>query len=88
MSIEFLITSLIVVVVPDTGVIYTLATGLSRGRQASVAAAFGCTLGILPHMTAAALGVAALLHTSAAVSPSCMQLMKRAVSMPESIAIV
>jgi len=70
MSIEFLITSLIVVVVPGTGVIYTLATGLSRGRQASVAAAFGCTLGILPHMTAAALGVAAMLHTSAVIFQS------------------
>lgn len=67
MSIEFLVTSLIVVVVPGTGVIYTLATGLSRGGRASVAAAFGCTLGILPHMAAAALGIAALLHTSAVV---------------------
>jgi threonine/homoserine/homoserine lactone efflux protein len=65
MSIEFLITSLIVVVAPGTGVLYTLATGLSRGSRASVIAAFGCTLGILPHMTAAIMGVAALLHTSA-----------------------
>jgi threonine/homoserine/homoserine lactone efflux protein len=63
-SIEFLITSLIVVVAPGTGVLYTLATGLSRGSRASVVAAFGCTLGILPHMTAAILGVAALLHAS------------------------
>lgn len=67
MSIEFLVTSLIVVVVPGTGVIYTLATGLSRGGRASVAAAFGCTLGILPHMAAAALGIAALLHASAVI---------------------
>ena len=65
MSIEFLITSLIVVVSPGTGVLYTLATGLSRGSRASVVAAFGCTLGIVPHMAAAILGVAALLHTSA-----------------------
>jgi LysE type translocator len=64
MSLEFLITSLIVVVSPGTGVLYTLATGLSR---ASVVAAFGCTLGIVPHMAAAILGVAALLHTSAVV---------------------
>jgi len=70
MSAEFLITSLIVVVVPGTGVIYTLATGLSRGGRASVAAAFGCTLGIVPHITAAALGVAALLHTSAVIFQS------------------
>ena len=65
MSIEFLITSLIVIVSPGTGVLYTLAAGLSRGSRASVVAAFGCTLGIVPHMAAAILGLAALLHTSA-----------------------
>ena len=65
MSIEFLITSLIVVASPGTGVLFTLATGLSRGSRASVVAAFGCTLGIVPHMAAAILGLAALLHTSA-----------------------
>ena len=65
MSWEFLITSLIVVASPGTGVLYTLAAGLSRGRKASIVAAFGCTLGIVPHMAAAILGLAALLHTSA-----------------------
>jgi threonine/homoserine/homoserine lactone efflux protein len=65
MSWEFLITSLIVVASPGTGVLYTLAAGLSRGSRASIVAAFGCTLGIVPHMAAAILGLAALLHTSA-----------------------
>jgi threonine/homoserine/homoserine lactone efflux protein len=65
MSWEFLITSLIVVVSPGTGVLYTLAAGLSRGARASIVAAFGCTLGIVPHMAAAIMGLAALLHTSA-----------------------
>ncbi|HTS41263.1 MAG TPA: LysE family translocator [Xanthobacteraceae bacterium] len=65
MTIEFLITSLIVIVSPGTGVLFTLATGLSRGARASVVAAFGCTLGIVPHMAAAIFGLAALLHTSA-----------------------
>src|ERR1700760_3328973 len=65
MTWAFLITSLIVVVSPGTGVLYTLAAGLSRGRRASIVAAFGCTLGIVPHMAAAVLGPAALLHTSA-----------------------
>jgi threonine/homoserine/homoserine lactone efflux protein len=65
MSIEFLITTLIVVVSPGTGVIYTLAAGLSRGARASVLAAFACTLGIIPHMAAAITGLAALLYTSA-----------------------
>jgi threonine/homoserine/homoserine lactone efflux protein len=64
-SIEFLVTSLIVVISPGTGVLYTLAAGLSRGSRASVVAAFGCTLGIVPHMAAAIMGLAALLHTSA-----------------------
>ena len=65
MTIEFLITSLIVIVSPGTGVLYTLAAGLARGSRASIVAAFGCTLGIVPHMAAAIFGVAALLHTSA-----------------------
>lgn len=65
MSIEFLLTSLIVVASPGTGVLYTLSAGLSRGARASIIAAFGCTLGIIPHMAAAITGLAALLHTSA-----------------------
>ena len=65
MSIEFLVTSLIVVASPGTGVLYTLASGLSRGARASFVAAFGCTLGIVPHMAAAVMGLAAVLHTSA-----------------------
>jgi len=65
MSLEFLITSLIVIISPGTGVLYTLATGLSRGSRASIVAAFGCTLGIVPHIAAAIMGLAALLHTSA-----------------------
>jgi threonine/homoserine/homoserine lactone efflux protein len=64
-SIEFLVTSFIVIASPGTGVLYTLAAGLSRGSRASVVAAFGCTIGIVPHMAAAILGLAALLHTSA-----------------------
>ena len=65
MSLDFLLTSLIVVASPGTGVLFTLAAGLSRGSRASVVAAFGCTLGIVPHMAAAIMGLAALLHTSA-----------------------
>ena len=65
MSLEFLVTALIVVISPGTGVVFTLATGLSRGSRASIVAAFGCTIGIVPHMAAAIMGLAALLHTSA-----------------------
>jgi len=65
MSIEFLITSLIIVASPGPGVLYTLAAGLSRGARASLVASVACTLGIIPHMVAAITGVAALLHASA-----------------------
>ncbi|MEQ1950053.1 LysE family translocator [Mesorhizobium sp. CN2-181] len=65
MSIEFLLTTLIIVASPGTGVVYTLAAGLSRGGRASVLAAFACTLGIVPHLVAALSGLAALLHASA-----------------------
>jgi len=65
MWVEFLITSLIVVIAPGTGVIYTIGVGLARGATASIAAAAGCTCGIIPHMAAAIAGLAALLHTSA-----------------------
>ena len=62
---EFLLTSLVVVASPGTGVVITLAAALSQGRRASLVAAFGCTLGIVPHMLAAVTGLAALLHASA-----------------------
>ncbi|MEM1264738.1 MAG: LysE family translocator [Pseudomonadota bacterium] len=64
-SLQFIVTAFVVVIAPGTGVLYTLAIALGRGRRAAIAAAFGCTLGILPHLTAAALGLAAALHASA-----------------------
>jgi threonine/homoserine/homoserine lactone efflux protein len=64
-SIEFLLTALVVVAIPGTGVLYTMAAGLTRGVRAGVVAAVGCTLGIIPHMVAAITGLAALLHASA-----------------------
>lgn len=65
MSIEFLLTSIVVILLPGTGVLYTLAVGLGRGFRPSIAAAFGCTLGILPAAIASIIGLAAVLHTSA-----------------------
>ena len=64
-TLEFLVTSLIVVLIPGTGVVFTISTGLAQGRRASVYAAIGCTAGIVPHLLATVLGLAALLHTSA-----------------------
>lgn len=65
LSPEFLITSLVVVLMPGTGVIYTISAGLFMGFRASIAAACGCTLGIVPHLLASILGLSALLHMSA-----------------------
>jgi len=64
-TIEFLVTSLVVVLIPGTGVVYTVSTGLVQGRKASVYAALGCTAGIVPHLLATILGLAAVMHTSA-----------------------
>lgn len=64
-TLEFLITSLVVVLIPGTGVVYTVSTGLVQGRRASVYAALGCTVGIVPHLLATVLGLAAVMHTSA-----------------------
>ncbi|MCH5675904.1 LysE family translocator [Streptomyces gilvus] len=66
MSLAFLLTTLVVVATPGTGVVYTLAAGLSHGRRASVVAALACTLGIVPHVLATVTGLAALLNASAA----------------------
>jgi threonine/homoserine/homoserine lactone efflux protein len=65
MTLEFWITTFIVVASPGTGAVYSIATGLGRGGKASVVAAFACTLGILPHLAAAMTGLTALLHASA-----------------------
>jgi len=65
MSIAFLLTTLVVVATPGTGAVYTIAAGLSRGTKAGVVAAFGCTLGVIPHMLAAITGLAAILNASA-----------------------
>ncbi len=67
LSMEFLVTSLVVVLVPGMGVIYTVSTGLFKGWQASIAAAAGCTAGILPHLMASIVGLSAIMHMSALV---------------------
>jgi threonine/homoserine/homoserine lactone efflux protein len=77
LSTEFLLTSLVVVLVPGTGVIYTVSTGLVLRWRASIAAALGCTAGILPHLSASILGLSAILHASA----SAFQVLKLAGSL-------
>ncbi len=62
---EFCITALIVVLIPGTGVVYTVTTGITTGWRGGIAAAFGCTAGIIPHLLASILGLSAILHMSA-----------------------
>jgi len=63
-SLTFLLTSLVIVATPGTGALFTIAAGISRGARASLVAAAGCTLGIVPHLAAAITGTAALLQAS------------------------
>jgi threonine/homoserine/homoserine lactone efflux protein len=72
LSLTFLLTSLIVVLIPGTGVLYTVSTALIYGRSAGSFAAIGCTMGIIPHLLATVLGLSAVMHASASV----FQLMK------------
>jgi threonine/homoserine/homoserine lactone efflux protein len=65
MSWTFFVTALVVVLMPGTGVVYTVSCGLTQGRRAAVLAACGCTLGILPHLAASLLGLTAILHAGA-----------------------
>lgn len=69
-SLEFVLTSLIVVATPGTGVIYTLSHAFSGRARAGVLAAIGCTLGIVPHLLASVVGLAAILHRSALIYTS------------------
>src|SRR5215216_6262816 len=64
---EFLLASLVVVLIPGTGVVYTITTGLTLKWRASLAAALGCTLGIVPHIVASVLGLSAIMNMSAQV---------------------
>lgn len=66
MEIEFLVTALIVVLLPGTGVLYTLAVGLGLGGRASAVAALGCTFGILPQLLLTTFGLSAIFHVSGA----------------------
>lgn len=73
-ALTFILTSVIIIVLPGTGVVYTISEGLSHGRRAGLEAAFGCTLGILPHL-AASTALSSLLMT---MSPRAFALMKAA----------
>lgn len=62
---DYLLTTLLVTLVPGTGVVYTLSVGLFSGRACVLAAVTGCTASIVPHLLASVFGLAAILHASA-----------------------
>lgn len=66
-TIEFILTSLVVVLLPGTGVLYTINTGLVQKTRYAIAAAIGCTLGIIPHLLASIVGLSAIMNMSAKV---------------------
>jgi threonine/homoserine/homoserine lactone efflux protein len=67
MSVEFLLTSLVVALIPGTGVVYTVSSSISGGRRCGLVAAIGCTLGIVPHILAAMLGLSAIMQAGSLV---------------------
>ena len=67
MSLEFFLTSLIVVLVPGTGVVYTVSSSIGGGLRRGLVAAFGCTLGIVPHLIAAMFGLSGIMQAGATV---------------------
>ena len=67
MSVEFLLTSLVVVLIPGTGVLYTVSSSIGGGWRRGLFAAIGCTLGIVPHILAAMLGLSAIMQAGSVV---------------------
>lgn len=65
MTVEFLLTSLVVVVIPGTGVLYTVSSAIGGGWRIGLFAAIGCTLGIVPHLLAALLGLSGIMQAGA-----------------------
>lgn len=66
-SIEFLMATLIVVLIPGTGVMYSLSVGLLHGRSRVLYASIGCTLSILPHVMLSVLSLVFLFQLDAQV---------------------
>jgi threonine/homoserine/homoserine lactone efflux protein len=64
-SVAFLLTSLVVVVIPGTGVVYTVSSAIGGGWRRGLFAAIGCTLGIVPHVLAAMLGLSGIMQAGA-----------------------
>ena len=59
--------SLVVVLIPSTGVVYTVSSSVGGGRRRGLFATVSCTLGIVPHMLAAMLGLSEIMQAGSAV---------------------
>ncbi|EJV0836015.1 LysE family translocator [Salmonella enterica subsp. enterica serovar Chester] len=65
MSMEYLITVLVICLSPGIGVVYTLSATLGGGWKAGFWASTGCTIATIIHLLIAMAGLAAIIHTSA-----------------------
>lgn len=64
MSIEFFLASLILAMIPGTGVLFVISCGLGQGRRGALWGAVAGALGVIPHIFAVGLSLAVLLQTS------------------------
>jgi threonine/homoserine/homoserine lactone efflux protein len=62
-----LLSALVISLVPGPDMLFVAATGMARGPRAGVAGALGVSGGVLIHTLAAAIGLSALIHSSASV---------------------
>ena len=67
MSVEFVLTSFVVAAIPGTGVVYTIASSIGGGWRRGLFATIGCTLGVVPHLLAAMLGLSGVMQTGSVV---------------------
>lgn len=65
MTFEYFLTCMVIILIPGTGMIYSIAMAIGGGWRAGIVAAFASTMGIVPHLIAAITGLAVLMHTSA-----------------------
>ncbi|WP_105617149.1 LysE family translocator [Vallitalea okinawensis] len=63
--IGFLFAAVLLTITPGPDLIFVLTQSMSNGRKAGIATALGLCTGLILHTTAAALGISAILRTSA-----------------------
>lgn len=61
----FVVASLVVLLIPGPGVLYTVARSLSQGQRAGLISVLGLSVGAFVHVAAATVGLSAILLASA-----------------------